>query len=699
MNGIPFNPYIVGNPIKTKEMFFGREDDFQYVIRKLGEGRSNQILIFCGDRRSGKTSILFQILLGRLGEEFLPILIDMQILAGIKNDNDFYKAIIEVACSQLNLPDFTLQAIKEKSPKKTMEGVFKEFISSIDTKFPDKILLFLLDEYELIETKIREGSLSEHIIHFLAGILESSFRISFIFTGSTNLENRKVEYWKILLGKSIYRKISYLSQNDTARLITDPLKDHITYPLNVIQSIYRLTGGQPFYTQVICQNIVDLLIEEERNDPSREDLRAISRDIVNNPLPQMIYSWNNLKDYIRFVLSALSGVLKGSEDWAGVQEVFDFLKQNKIQLPFKKGRINILLEEAYHTEFLEKNDQGLYRFRMDIFRQWIKKEHSIWKIIKEIGLELKKPLNMVFISVFSGISIIAVTVFILIGVMQSPPPENPVPTGATEAPVITDTPDIEVKNIIFTSNFGPFRVMTVVNGNTLSFSSEGLPDEKKIIVPSLQKGEYTFEFIDINSNTKITQTVEVSSENKEIPVEFSIVKGTKKPEPRPVSTEAVKGSIILSSVPANAGILLNGKDIGETTPAILSNLELGEHTIEIVLEGYRTEKITMSITGEDPEKKEVILTKVFGSLILKIRPTAIVYFSNVEKIIREETTVYPIETPRVKPLLIQSGTHILTVKNESLNFERDITVEIVENIITTINWDIETEKNPRIIEE
>jgi hypothetical protein len=34
MGRIPFNPYIVGNPICSREMFFGREDDFQYVVRK-----------------------------------------------------------------------------------------------------------------------------------------------------------------------------------------------------------------------------------------------------------------------------------------------------------------------------------------------------------------------------------------------------------------------------------------------------------------------------------------------------------------------------------------------------------------------------------------------------------------------------------------------------------------------------------------
>ena len=86
MAGIPYNPYIVGNPIKTREMFFGREDDFGYVEKKIGSAKSNQVLVFCGERRSGKTSILFQILGGRLGERFLPVLVDMQILSSQMSD-------------------------------------------------------------------------------------------------------------------------------------------------------------------------------------------------------------------------------------------------------------------------------------------------------------------------------------------------------------------------------------------------------------------------------------------------------------------------------------------------------------------------------------------------------------------------------------------------------------------------------------
>jgi AAA+ ATPase superfamily predicted ATPase len=160
MKSIPYNPYIVGNPIKTREMFFGREDDFQFVARKIGTGVSNQVLVFCGERRSGKTSILFQILGGRLGKRFLPILVDMQILAGIRDDDHFFRTILKVACDSLAVEGLSLEAIEGQAPSSRVEELFGRFLTAVESRFPERIVLFLLDEYELIEEKIRDGSLS-----------------------------------------------------------------------------------------------------------------------------------------------------------------------------------------------------------------------------------------------------------------------------------------------------------------------------------------------------------------------------------------------------------------------------------------------------------------------------------------------------------------------------------------------------------
>src|SRR5215510_4755552 len=74
------NPFIVGNPVRDRHMFFGREAEFELVRRRF-ETSHGGLLVFCGERRSGKTSILFQILDRRLGPDFIPVLIDMQSMA------------------------------------------------------------------------------------------------------------------------------------------------------------------------------------------------------------------------------------------------------------------------------------------------------------------------------------------------------------------------------------------------------------------------------------------------------------------------------------------------------------------------------------------------------------------------------------------------------------------------------------------
>ena len=55
------NPYIAGSPITGTEMFYGREDVFSFIKRNLtGLHRDTPIVLY-GQRRTGKTSVLYQL--------------------------------------------------------------------------------------------------------------------------------------------------------------------------------------------------------------------------------------------------------------------------------------------------------------------------------------------------------------------------------------------------------------------------------------------------------------------------------------------------------------------------------------------------------------------------------------------------------------------------------------------------------------
>ena len=374
------NPYIVGNPVRSKDMFFGRKSDFEFIRIKLGTEEAGLVIVFAGARRSGKTSILFQILNGELGERLVPVLLDMQAMT-VDDEAEFFERLASgINEALVESGDRPASAdFRGGNPTRAFEG----FISEVMTTLEGRGLLLLFDEYELIESKIDDGVLRPDIVTFFAGLLEAHPRLSFIFTGSRHLEQRNISYWRVLIGKSLYRHISFLSERDALRLITEPVADRVIYPRGIPERIVRLTAGQPFYTQVVCQNMMDRLNEVERNRVRQEDVDAVAQELADNPLPQMIYFWDGLKQEQRSILSVLGEVLGNPNDYASAQTLIDFAEVQNLSLEYSLPELERILDDLFVTVVLERERAGEggyeYRFRVDLFRLWVRQAHSVWQ--------------------------------------------------------------------------------------------------------------------------------------------------------------------------------------------------------------------------------------------------------------------------------------------------------------------------------
>jgi hypothetical protein len=235
-----------------------------------------------------------------------------------------------------------------------------------------------------MESKVDEGKLSQEIFTFLAGLMDNKDRLALIFTGSRRLEERDRKYWRELLRRSLFRKVGFLSEKDTFRLITEPVQGRVIYGRGVAERIYRLTSGQPFYTQVICQNAVDYMNEHRRNWTVLSDLDRIVADIVDNPLPQMIYSWEGLSDDEKIVASVLAERLGGGSAFSTAAELRTRIKSNNYPVDLSEDTIRLTLEEMLRREILDGDAGDGFRFRMDLLRQWIQTSHSIWQVINEV---------------------------------------------------------------------------------------------------------------------------------------------------------------------------------------------------------------------------------------------------------------------------------------------------------------------------
>jgi len=376
---ITVNPYIVGNPVREENMFFGRQDDFDFIRKHLEHETAGVCLVICGERRSGKTSVLYQILNGRLGEGYFPTLIDFQLYGNVRDMDEFFQIMVRDIIESLRRRDLA-------TPEEDLPAGFRAFEAILDfliRTHPDRKILLLLDEYEIMENLVRQDILHPSVIGLLAGLLERHPALNYVLTGSTRLEDRDGAIWQHLIAKSIYRKISYLTQRDTCRLIEEPLAGLVYYEAGVPERIYRLTAGQPFFTQAICMNCVDHLNEVRRNVVNEADLDEVLEQMVENPLPQILYMWENFTPAEKLVLAVLAdAVTAHNVPGEGPAEVMAHVAALQLPVTLDHETVMTTLENLCSREVLLKRG-GDYHYRMDLLRIWVQREHSPWQILGE----------------------------------------------------------------------------------------------------------------------------------------------------------------------------------------------------------------------------------------------------------------------------------------------------------------------------
>lgn len=379
------NPYIAGNPIKSKDMFFGREDVFEYVDTRLKPG-SDVSIVLHGQRRTGKTSILFQIERGRLGHQFIPVYIDVQGIPA-NNDKEFLYKITKIIVEKFRSYNLELSLyLKEflENEWKDEENVyfaFEKFLDKCLDLIGDKYFVIMFDEYERLATKIDKNILSSEMTGFFRSWMQTKDRFSFIFAGVHELEEIE-EYWSLLLGSAIYKKISTLKKKNAIALMKQPVKGIIKYSSEAKEQILKLTSCHPYFLQVMLQNLVDRVNEKKDYRVTVEDVQKVVAYLMRNPPPDFFYQWKRLPDDQKIVLSVMASF---SEDSVEIfpEEISSRLTENGIELT--DADLREILEALKENDFLEISQISNTPFiKLELYKRWISLKYPLSRILEEI---------------------------------------------------------------------------------------------------------------------------------------------------------------------------------------------------------------------------------------------------------------------------------------------------------------------------
>jgi HAMP domain-containing protein len=373
------NPYVVGNPLRTTEMFFGRREDLEWVSQHL-ERPGNEMILLFGSRRIGKTSLLHQILAGKATEKCVPFFFDtQQIIPELQSDGDFFHVVTREMLAQLPsvLPGANVPFI---GADRFTPEILRRLLKHLQSVAPGRPPVLLFDELENLEIKLARGQLTADLLFFLGHLIDGDIPVSFVATGSDELDRMRSPAWQNLVPKTISKRIGLLTPNDARSLILDPVRGYVQYGDSIPERILRFTAGHPYYTQVTCQAVVDYLNHKQQFHVEYPDYCEIVATILDNPPPPLNHVWDTFSVMEKIAASGLAQILTDEETWARPEGIHAGLPEELQKEANDPVAFRAALDGLCRADWLEKGEAGSYRFQIDLLRLWLRREHDVWQV-------------------------------------------------------------------------------------------------------------------------------------------------------------------------------------------------------------------------------------------------------------------------------------------------------------------------------
>jgi hypothetical protein len=369
-------PYVTGTPLRSGEMFVGRQDVFSFVREHLLGAYQNNVIVLHGQRRTGKTSILYR-LQEVLADTHVAVLVDMQGKAARGIADLLYALSDDVAYTLecrgvvVDLPE---RAEYESAPEFTFRNRFlRAAVTALDQNRGKHFnLLLMFDEFEELQRRVEDGRLEPDVFGFLRNLMQHEPRVDFLFSGTHKLEELGAEYWSILFNIAAYKRITFLDPAEVHRLATEPVAlSGMEYDPLALDRMFQVTAGHPYFTQVVCHEMVAYHNEVERNYLTMTCVDQVLERIVERGEAHFKYIWSGATPDEQRVMLALTDLLPDPDSTVTPMQVGQEMQRKGWQVD--EEALNRALIHLQARDILTRSgpQSRLYRFKIDLIRRWI----------------------------------------------------------------------------------------------------------------------------------------------------------------------------------------------------------------------------------------------------------------------------------------------------------------------------------------
>lgn len=381
------NPYIAGSPVKDKDMFFGRDDVYAWLRHHLQGKYQDSVIVLFGERRSGKTSVLYQMRENLGIERYVPVLIDLQGMAMEGMDGFLWEVARKIVLGLRSDPDISkLERPNRRDFEQHPQHHFEEnFLPPIIEALGNRHLLIMVDETGRLEDKVNAGDLSPDVYGYLRAFIQKVDRVNFIFSlGSLITDSQRGP--SQLFSLAVYRKISFLDRDYAEDLITRPVSKYYAYTPAAIERILALTAGQAYYTQLMCHNLFTLWNNSGRPEIMTEaQVGVVIPDVIEHGTPNLKFAWEDSSLVEKVVLSALTDRLPNYRAGVMRRNLDRALRDATLYPPYTD--VSLGLKKLFERDII--NNSEPYNFNAKLVQMWLEKYKRLEWIHDELADEIQ----------------------------------------------------------------------------------------------------------------------------------------------------------------------------------------------------------------------------------------------------------------------------------------------------------------------
>jgi AAA+ ATPase superfamily predicted ATPase len=379
------NPYTSGTPVHDSDMFYGREDDLQFLKENLTSTSYTIVVVLYGQRRSGKTSLLYQLVSTPILEPHIPIYIDMQ--------NEAYKI---TASSLLRSMAFAIHremkkrhilferpGIKDFDENPTFS--FNLFLDEVEALLGKRKLVILIDEFEVLEQKVKEHALDQEIFEYLRSLMQHRHRVNFLVAGTHSIEQLTTGYWSVFFNIARHHRLRKLSAEAATQLIVHPVKGYLEYDPFAVIKIRKLTADQPYLIHLVCRSLVEHANLLQKNYVTINDVNTVLDGVIETGKTHFGWIWDQILLEERLVLSVVSQEGKREGGMVSLTDIEDTYKH--VGLGFNPKRVLQALQNLIDGDVIVSGPDGTqFRVLMGLTRLWLQKNKSLGRVMLEENL-------------------------------------------------------------------------------------------------------------------------------------------------------------------------------------------------------------------------------------------------------------------------------------------------------------------------